>query len=147
MPLAAYAGGEIAGLAVATCTPYRAVFVGFGLEGTGPAAARAAALDGIIQWFMAPPPSYAMALGKDENISVGQPGQYVTHSVTLRNTGRFTDTFSLLPSGSAWPTTFWNGGFTSTLATNITLAPCARQTIGIRTDIPNYEPRRTSDNR
>src|SRR5207237_2928565 len=82
MPLARYAGGEVAGLAVETCTPYRAALVGFGLEGVGPAAARAAALEGLVQWFMAPAPSYNMALGNDENIAVGQPAQFVTHSVT-----------------------------------------------------------------
>ena len=35
----------------------------------------------------------------------GAPGGVVTHTLTLTNTGNFTDTFSLAVSGNAWPTT------------------------------------------
>ncbi len=144
-PLATYAGGELAGLAVATCLPYRAAYIGFGLEGVGPIGARAAALDNLITWFMSPPPIHDFALSYDDNIAVGLPTQSVTHALALRNTGALTDSFALLPSGNAWTNTFWNGAFTNTLASNFTLAPCARQSVGIRSDIPANAARNVSD--
>jgi subtilisin family serine protease len=145
VPLAQYAGGEMAALSVATCLPYRAAFAGFGLEGTGPSGRRAAALDALIRWLMAPPPSRDFSLSDDNSIAVGRPSQSVTHSLSLRNTGLLTDTYALRSAGNQWTSTFWNSAFTETVPANITLAPCERQGIGIRTDIPASAARNVTD--
>ncbi|MEP7198398.1 MAG: S8 family serine peptidase, partial [Chloroflexota bacterium] len=144
-PLAAYQGGQIAGLAASTCLPYRAAYLGFGFEGVGPAAVRQQAMQNIVDWLMASPPLRAFALSSDAHIAIGQPGNAVTHALTLRNVGQLSDSYALTLSGNLWPTTLWNGDFTQPLTSPVTLASCASQPIGLRTDIPANATRNTTD--
>ena len=144
-PLAVYQNGEIAGLVASTCLPYRAAYLGFGLEGAGPAAARQATLQNLIDWLMAAPPSHSFSLGNDDSVAVGAPGQVVTHGLTLRNTGQLSDSFALTLSGNQWLTTLKTGDFTQPLSSPVGLASCASQKIGIQTTIPLTASRNISD--
>jgi subtilisin family serine protease len=144
-PFAIYQHGETAGLVDSTCLPYRAAYIGFGLEGAGPAAARQQTLQSIVDWLMAPTPEHAFALSGDDSIAIGLPGQVVTHALTLRNTGQLSDSYTLELTANQWPTTLWTGDFAHRLASPVALASCGTQTIGIQTTIPVTASRDISD--
>jgi subtilisin family serine protease len=143
--LATYQTGELAGLSVSTCQKYRAAYTGFGLEGVGPTSARQQAMQQVIDWLMLPPIQRGLTVGTDDHITVALAGQSVTHTLRVRNIGQFTETYTLSSVGGLWPFSLWNSAFTQTVSSTIQLAPCASQTIGIRTNIPTGTARNISD--
>ncbi len=143
--LAVYKKGETAGLAVSTCLPYRAAYLGFGFEGVGPATVRERAMQNIIDWLMASPPMLGYTLSSDPSIAVGTAGQSVTHTLSLRNIGQLSDSYNLMTEGNRWPVSFWNDAFTQSLSLPLTLDSCTALAIGIRTDIPATVGRNVSD--
>ncbi|MBI5878128.1 MAG: S8 family serine peptidase [Chloroflexi bacterium] len=142
-PLARYATGDIAGLVVDTCVPYRAAYLSFGFEGAGPAATRQAALQQLINWLTAAPAVHGLSVTDDASIAVGVPGATVTHAVSVRNTGIVSDAFDLALSGQAWPTALWSGG--APLGSPLTLGACEIRALELRTTIPTDAARNTSD--
>lgn len=68
-----------------------------------------------------------VALGPTSSARVGLPGQRITHTLTLTNTGNYSDTFNLSGSPSPWATSFpatvgpLGGGVVFTLSVPVTI--------------------------
>jgi len=74
----------------------------------------------VLQDVMLSPPSQTI---------VARPGDVVTHTFTLTNTGLVTDSFSLSVAGNTWPTTV--------MATTGELGPGEATTVDVVVTIPN----------
>lgn len=85
------------------------------------------AVDGGELWRMAPAALYGVALSPDE-YKAGLPGETVTYTVTITNTGNVTDTYGLTAAGTAW---------TTVLSTSsVLLAPGASSTFSVLVSVP-----------
>ncbi len=49
-------------------------------------------------------PAFGLALAPAEASASGRPGEVVTYTLTVTNTGNYTDTFNVAVSGNAWST-------------------------------------------
>jgi uncharacterized repeat protein (TIGR01451 family) len=94
-------GGAVAG----ACQPYRAAWLGVGLEGVGPRAHRIAALDRLLNWFAAPPQPYGLLAVSEAKPLIGPAGSTVTATIQLNATGALSDTIDLHIVGDRWPLT------------------------------------------
>ncbi|MBW7886016.1 MAG: hypothetical protein H3C34_25980 [Caldilineaceae bacterium] len=84
-------------------------------------------VDGGELWQMSPTFLYALTLSVNDALS-GLPGQTVTHTLTLSNTGSMTDTYSLEVADNTWATTL--------LPPTISLNPGAASPFGVTVSIP-----------
>jgi len=130
--------GESTPLAVGArvCLPYRAIALGFGLEGVGPTNQRALALDRMLQWFISPPPPARVRLTGSTPTRITRPGQVTTHTIRLRNSGAETDTYAITLMSGAWPASLLVDGKPQTLPTTLTVASCATKTLAVRVAVP-----------
>lgn len=119
-----------------TCLPYRSVALGFGLEGVGPAEARADALERILGWFEAPRPPVGVQLTPASPVRVVRPGNVITHAMRLRNRGATTDTFTVALAPSVWPTALRIDGTPGPLTVTLSLSSCATKTLTIEVQVP-----------
>ncbi len=74
----------------------------------------------VVQDVMLSPPSQTI---------IAKPGDIVTHTFTLTNTGLVTDSFALSVAGNVWPT--------SVMATTGELGPGEATTVDVVVTIPN----------
>ncbi len=84
------------------CRPYRAAWLGFGLEGAGPRPARIEALRRFLDWFDVPPAPYGLVATSASAPLIGLPGTSVSQTIRLNSVGITTDTIHLLTDGGSW---------------------------------------------
>lgn len=124
-PVLTWADGAIGGVQSGTCRPYRALWLGGGLEGMGDTAARVDALRRSLDWLAAEPDAYALVAEAARAPLIGEAGRVVSTSLMLDNRGVLTQTLDLTLSGGEWPmrVALPDGGFFTTTAT-LTLGGC-----------------------
>jgi subtilisin family serine protease len=131
-----YWSGESGGLKVGLCLPYRVIYFAFGFEGLNSRAARAEVMGRIIAGLMAPPLVAGLTLTPEEQTRVALPGSVVTYTLTLRNTGSAEDTYRLSLDTSGWPTSLWDGTFTTPMEETVAVSSCAYLPLGVGVEIP-----------
>ncbi len=132
---ALYDASRIAGLLVDTCVPYRGLYFAFGIEGVRGLEARADLLDRAIQTVSTPTPDYAFKASPAQLADVGPPGGVITYTVTLRNTGRQTDTYALQTLTATWQTQIIDPVTSKPLA-SVSLKTCEARDVLVRVVIP-----------
>jgi uncharacterized repeat protein (TIGR01451 family) len=145
--------GAIGGATAGVCHPWRAAWLGFGLEGAGPQAIRAELLDRLLEWFASPPAPYGListtksaAPGGIEGAPlIGLPGAVVSQTIRLDNIGVRADTVDLMTEGGTWPVDFeLPDGRHVDGNTALTLEGCSGGDIVVTVAIPPGQPRDAS---
>jgi len=130
-------GEEIGGVLSSYCTPFKAIWLGFGLEGSGPENNRNALLQRAIDWFTTPKPSYALYTEFHQNTPIAQPGQTVTGTFRIVNRGTQADTFLLELQGANWQTSLQlPDGRSFTDRASINLPSCESAVLTATVSIP-----------
>lgn len=102
-PAFRWADESIGAATAGVCRPYRAAWLGFGLEGAGPQPARVDALRRFMGWFEEPPAPYGLAASASPAPLIGLPGTSISHTIRVDSTGIATDTIRVLLEGGTWP--------------------------------------------
>jgi subtilisin family serine protease len=129
----AVVGYRGAGVWSDSCVKHRSAYFAFGLESLG-LADRVDVMRRTLQAFATPRPALGVSLASANaaftSAAIGQPGQTVTHSILLRNTGDggITQTFDLQLRNNRWPMTLSQS--------SVTLGPCATARITATVGIP-----------
>ncbi|HMR63562.1 MAG TPA: S8 family serine peptidase [Anaerolineae bacterium] len=130
-PLLTYEGGDLAGVYIGLCLPYRSIFLPFGFESINNRATRQTVLEQALTWLVAPPAPAGVELSPLLETRVGSFGTTVSHTVRLRNTGTSADLFSLSATTGIpynWPVSGWPA--------QLALAACEAQEIRLDVAIP-----------
>lgn len=126
-------GSSGAGVWSDRCVKHRSAYYAFGLENL-PLNDRVSVIQRTLDAFAAPRPLYGVSLASADPLftsaAIGQPGQTVTHTFQIRNTGDggVTQTFGLSLNNNRWPATLSQS--------SVTLAPCASAKITVTATIP-----------
>ena len=127
-------GGALAG----ACRPYRAAWLGFGLEGAGPRAARIETTRRILDWFAAPPAPYGYVVRDPPNLLIGRPGATLGSELRLDSTGALTDRIDMHLEGGPWPAEMrLPGGGSTTGDGTFNLPSCAMAEPRLLVSIPS----------
>ena len=126
-------GGALAG----TCRPYRAAWLGFGLEGAGPRAARIETARRILDWFAAPPAPYGFVVRDPPGLLIGRPGATLGAELRLDGTGALTDTIDVRLEGGPWPAEIRLPGGSITGDGTLNLPGCAKAESKLLVSIPS----------
>ena len=130
-------GGAMAGI----CRPYRAAWLGFGLEGAGPRATRIETMQRVLDWFAAPPAPYGFLVRDTSKLRIGQPGATLAEDLLLDSTGAANDTIDLYLEGGPWPTEIrLPGGGSTTGGEAIELPACSGAAARLLVTIPSDAP-------
>ena len=97
-----YPDGDWGAIAYANGT-YRAVYFAFGFEGIHSAAGRRTVMERTMSYL--DPCSAYNAVLSGPDLRFGEPGEPVTHTVTIANVGTLSDTYELVLSAADWTTT------------------------------------------
>lgn len=144
-PTLTWPGGEIGGAIGGTCRPYRAAWLGFGLEGAGPRPVRLEVMDRLLNWLTAEPSSYELVVDASPLPLIGRPGEEVTQTLRVHNIGVQTDTIDLAIVPGPWPFALtMPDGRQIVSSASFTVGACAQVTLTARTAIPAGTPRHTS---
>lgn len=94
--------------------------------------------DGLAIWYGegAPPTAPAVAIEPATATGGGLPGEVVTYTFTVSNTGGIADSYALTLADAYWPTTLWNADFTAPLTQTETLLPCTGAAFGVMISLP-----------
>lgn len=125
-PLIAYDDGQLAGVQVGTCVPYRAMFLSFGFEAISERSTRQTVMEQTLAWLLAAPPLHAVEITPATATVVGNFNSVVDQTFRLRNTGTSNDVYNLsLTNG--WPVN-------PAPPASLPLASCQSQviTVGVR---------------
>ncbi len=124
---------------VGDCLPYRAIVLGFGLEGVSREQERLDILDRSLTWFQSPRPAVGLSAAPTVDTKLGKAGDVVTHTFVLKNEGEVgqADTFHLSIDRQNWPVDLPDR--------SITLNPCEKVRLELRVTIPPNVPRGTKD--
>lgn len=133
---AAYGPDTPGGLLVGTCLPYRGLYFAFGIEGVSGLAARADLLDRAIRAVSTPTPDYALSARPDRAAEVATAGSLVTYTLSLRNTGRQADTYTLKTLTATWQTQILDPVTTQPLE-RLTLNTCEARDVLVRVRMPS----------
>ena len=102
----AYQGDGSGGQKVGLCLPYRGEVLSFGYEAITDAATRLAVMQRTMDFFASPPQPAGLELLPASETLVALPGDMVTHTLRLRNTGEVAgDAVTLSVADGAWPHT------------------------------------------
>ncbi|MCB8948974.1 MAG: S8 family serine peptidase [Ardenticatenaceae bacterium] len=116
-PAFVYEDGDSAGLTAGYCTPFRMVYLGFGLEGVADATDRADILARSFSYFNTPREQIGVQFFPGGIDELAVPGTEMQYTLNLFNRSEtLTDTFTLSISGADWPT--------SLLTKTLKLGPC-----------------------
>ena len=141
-PALVWPDGAVGGTTAGVCQRYRAGWLGFGLEGAGPRAARIDALDRFLAWFAADDAAHGLVATGNTTPLIDLPGTVVTQTVVLHNIGSEADQVTLALEGGPWPLdlTLPDGSqFAGTGA--YTISPCAAVTLTASVAVPTDAPR------
>ncbi len=86
-PLMLWPDGSNGAVTSGTCTPFRAVWMGFGLEGTSQTQDRTEVLDRLIDWTQEPPAKQGILISETPAPAVGFGGDTVTHTFSVDSVG------------------------------------------------------------
>ncbi len=132
-PAFTYEDGRAAGLTAGYCTPFRLVYLGFGLEGVSEAADRAAILQQSFRYFAEPRQTVGVQFFPGGIDELAVPGEVMSYTLNVFNRSEtLTDTFTLSISGAAWPT--------SLLTQTVTLGPCTMTQTVLTLNVPTGLP-------
>ena len=81
-------------------------------------------------------PAYDVSAVADHTLDGGGPSAVVRYMITVRNIGYSADTYYLKAAKEYWPTTVWNGDFSSQIAYLGPLAPGASAQVGVQVRVP-----------
>jgi uncharacterized repeat protein (TIGR01451 family) len=149
-PVLRWPDNTIGGATTGICRPWRAAWLGFGLEGAGPRDARINTLGRTLDWLMSSPPAYGLVAQKkprNDGASgdaplIGLPGDAVSQTIRLDNIGAITDTVDLLLDPAPWPMALdLPDGRHVEAGTQLTLGCCSGGLITVTISIPAGEPR------
>ncbi len=128
-PAFVYENGQAAGLTAGYCTPFRLVYLGFGLEGVPEATDRADILARSFTYFAQPRVQLGVQIFPEAIDELAIPGEQMTYTLKLFNRSEtLTDTFTLSITGADWPT--------SLLTKTLTLGPCQSGLTVLSLDVP-----------
>ncbi len=135
-----YANGQVASLKTDVCrgagrSAYRAVYLAFGFESTGPRPDHAMLLDRAIEWLSSQRPARGVGITPATGQARALPGEKVIFTRQVVNQGETSDTYRLTLS-SPWPARVFDAGSGQPLTHSQELAPCSAQTLRVEIDIP-----------
>ena len=121
------------------CLPFRAINLGFGLEGVSSRSTRAQILAQSVNWFQSPPVVDRFAATPPIETNVDDFGKTVTHTLRLFNQAEAgpSDTYTFNLSGNQWTVDF--------PYPSITLKPCETAVLIFTVTIPPDVPRNAQD--
>jgi uncharacterized repeat protein (TIGR01451 family) len=138
-------GGDIAAIVAGVCRAWRAAWLGFGLDGTGPRAERIAALDRLLAWMDTSAAAYGIVLDASTDTLIGPAGTTVAQSARLRSAGVRSDNITLSIEKGPWPIRVkLPDGRVVSDDTIFNLAACGDTTLAAAVDIPAGLPRDAS---
>ncbi len=143
--VAAYPGGQGAGVLADTCLAHRALALGFGFEGIAGAEPRDRVMQGVIEALMAPPPATGLEVELDRSDLVRPAGATAEYSLTLLNTGSATAAYTVEVQDARWPTELWDAGFSQRVDGRLSLSSCRSQRLGVRVQVPAGAPHGSQD--
>ncbi len=136
-PLLTWPGGQVGGAFAGDCQPFRAAWLGFGLEGAGPEAVRLETLGRLLDWAVAAPTPYGLTVTVPAAPLIGPAGSTVTGTIQVRSTGVLSDTADVQVTGGPWPLLLiLADGSPVTGAAAFPLGRCAGAALELRVDIP-----------
>jgi hypothetical protein len=128
-PAFVYEDGRAAGLTAGYCTPFRLVYLGFGLEGVPKATDRAEILRRSFTYFDQPREQFGVQFFPKAINELSIPGEQMSYTLKIFNRSEtLTDTFTLSIAGADWPT--------SLLTKTLTLGPCQTGQTVLSLNIP-----------
>ncbi|NLG51466.1 MAG: S8 family serine peptidase [Chloroflexi bacterium] len=127
--------GVGAGLLVDACN-YRAVYLGFGLEGMGPAAAREELLARLITWLDGERPAHAPALTAPVASRLAAIGSTARYVVWVANQGQTPDNYTLTVDSPLWSARLIDPRTGNAVEQVGPLAPCAFVELELQVEIP-----------
>ncbi len=129
-PLWQYPDGEYGGVSAAICTPYRALFSGFGFEAISNPADRQAVMARSLEWLISAPLTHGLTLYADPKPLVGTAGTVLSHTLYLKNIGQagMPATIQIETLGNRWPT--------RVLPAQTVLSPCHTFTVTVLVTVP-----------
>jgi uncharacterized repeat protein (TIGR01451 family) len=134
----------IAGVVANTCKPFRAAYLGFGLEGVGPQSVRVETFQRLLDWFATPPTPYDLMVPDIQDPLIGLPGTQIYQSIPIENIGVNWDTYDLKIEGGVWPLDLQlPDGRQVSGDTSFSLEGCAGGVITATISIPSDMPRDT----
>jgi uncharacterized repeat protein (TIGR01451 family) len=143
-PALTWPDATIGGVTAGICQPYRAAWLGFGLEGAGPRPVRTELMGRLLDWLETPPQAYGLLITPPKGTFIGQPGSTITQTVVVNNRGVQTDTYDLTLGGGTWPITLTlPGGSQIDPKTSLTITGCQNTVITATIHIPADLPRQT----
>lgn len=121
----------VAGTLSDICVPYRAIFMGFGFEAISNAEQRRTVLARSLDWLEAAPLTAGLrAVRASRSVLVANPGQTVTHVVSVTHIGSagVTDTVQMVLENIQWPTVLSSD--------TLILGPCKTLPVSVSVTIP-----------
>ena len=138
LPAFDFADGRSAGLTAGICTPFRMVYLGFGLEGVPEATDRATILANSFSYFDQPRRQYGIQFAPPQIDELAIPGEQMQYDISVLNQSEtLTDTITLSISASGWAS--------SLLTKTLRLGPCESGQTVLSLDVPAGLPPDTFD--
>ncbi len=128
---------SIGGALASTCRPYRAAWLGFGLEGAGPRETRIETTRRILDWFAAPSAPYGYLVRDPPSQLIGQPGTTLEAELRLDGTGALNDMIDVHLGGGPWPAEIRLPGGSITGDGTLNLPGCAMAAAKLLVSIPS----------
>lgn len=136
-PILRWSDQEIGGAVAQACVPYKAMWLGFGLEGSGPGINRIDFLDKVINWFSSSKPSFSFITNTKRYETISLPGTMITATFNIINNGTQADTYDLNLSGNTWLSSILLPDGTSfSDHTSLVIPACHSQTLTATIQIP-----------
>lgn len=128
----------VGGAVAETCVPYKAMWWGFGFEGSGPLSNRLSLLDKTLAWFSTPKAPYSFLVHTNQNETIAPPGGILTTTFEIVNNGNLTDQYLLDVNQGSWPVSILlpNGQSFTDNAT-LSIPSCSMETITATLQIPS----------
>ncbi len=134
-PIINAATGEIVGLRGDNCT-FRSVYLSFGLEGVGSAAARQEALTRMITWLGGARPAQGVTINMPLVTQAGSIGATVMYDASVCNIGGGSDRFSLTVTSPTWSARLVDATTGQVITQTDSLAPCDIARLRLEVEIP-----------
>ncbi|MGM0400694.1 MAG: S8 family serine peptidase [Chloroflexota bacterium] len=119
------------------CTS-RTVYLGFGLEGVGPADARRGILDKAIETLCAERPARDVRLSIAPTQQGGTPGSDIRYNLSILNRGTTADTYELFAQSPTWNTVLIDPSTGQTMEDTGSLQPCEATESLLEISVPRW---------